>query len=71
VGVSGLKGNIERRLEALEGEAKPRVISTLTDFTKHVYENSDEDVELSPELAAALEDFSKHCKEKNNESKSR
>ena len=41
-------GDIDRRLAALEVDAKPRVISTLLDLINCIGEN--EDVELSPEL---------------------
>jgi hypothetical protein len=48
---------IDRRLEALEVDAKPRVISTLLDLLNCIEENVD--VELSPELQALVEKASK------------
>jgi hypothetical protein len=46
-------GDIDRRLDALEERAKPRVISTLLDLINCIGEN--EDVELSPELQELFE----------------
>ena len=46
-------GDIDRRLAALEVDAKPRVISTLLDLINCIGEN--EDVELSPELQEFVE----------------
>lgn len=41
---------IEKRLDALEKNAKPRIISTLLDLVMFVDSGNDEEVELSPEL---------------------
>ena len=41
---------IEKRLDALEKSAKPRIISTLLDLVMFVDSGNDEEVELSPEL---------------------
>jgi hypothetical protein len=50
-------GGIDRRLAALELDAKPHVISTLLDLINCIGKN--EDVELSPELQALVEEASK------------
>jgi hypothetical protein len=41
---------IEKRLDALEKNAKLRIISTLLDLVMFVDSGNDEEVELSPEL---------------------
>jgi len=41
---------VEKRLDALEKNAKPRIISTLLDLVMFVDSGNDEEVELSPEL---------------------
>lgn len=49
-----MKSNaFDKRLAALEVDAKPRVISTLLDLINCIGEN--EDVELSPELRELVE----------------
>jgi hypothetical protein len=48
-------GGIDRRLVALEVDAKPRVISTLLDLINCIGET--EDVELSPELQKLVDIF--------------
>jgi hypothetical protein len=54
-----MRGSLERRLAALEAEAKPRVISTWIDFMLWLDEHEDDEgeaeVELSPELQDLVE----------------
>ena len=57
-----IKRDLEKRLAALEENAKPRVISTLADLVMWDAGHKDdgEEVELSPELQALVEEA---CKE--------
>jgi hypothetical protein len=50
-----MKRDLERRINALEETARPRIISTLVDFISHVEEHPDEAVELSPALQELAE----------------
>jgi len=57
-------GGIDRRLEALEERAKPRIIATLADFVIWCAEDEpDEDVELSPQMQEFVDEALKHIEE--------
>jgi hypothetical protein len=54
-----MRRDLDRRLAALEAEAKPRVISTWVDFIlwldEHENDEGELEVELSPELQELVE----------------
>ena len=55
---------IDRRLEALEERAKPRIIATLADFVIWCSEDEpDEDVKLSPQMQEFVDEALKHIEE--------
>ena len=54
-------GGIDRRLEALDERAKPRIIATLADFVIWCAEDEpDEDVELSQQMQEFVDEISKN-----------
>ena len=52
-----------RRIEALEGAVKPRMISTYADFVLWLSADGDEEAEFSPEMVVFIEDTLKHIEE--------
>jgi hypothetical protein len=54
---------LEKRLEALEEKAKPRMISTYVDFVLWLSADGDEEVEFSQEMEIFIEDTLKHIEE--------
>jgi hypothetical protein len=54
---------LEKRLEALEEKAKPRMISTYADFVLWLSADGDEEAEFSPEMEIFIEDTLKHIEE--------
>ena len=56
-----MKRDLERRINALEETARPRIISTLLDFMRHVEQDPEnEDVELSPALQELVDESNRH-----------
>ena len=55
-----MKRDLERRINALEETARPRIISTLLDLIIHVEEHPDEDVELSPALQELVDESNRY-----------
>ena len=55
-----MKRDLERRINALEETARPRIISTLLDFIRHVAENPDEAIELSPALRRLVDESNRY-----------
>ncbi len=54
-----VKNNIERRIQILEKESKPRIISTLSDLVMYVALDGNEDSEFSPEIQKLIEEANK------------